>query len=378
MPSKIETALPDLFTLAHDRSEAGRIALAEKLADLFLGPPMRLTEAQEAQVNALIEELLTNNNYIVRRELAKRLAAASRLPRKMAMTLAKEPIELAGPVLTHCEQFTDEDLITVVETQSRNHALAVAARQSINEAVADALIVTGDIEIMKTVAANLGAKLSPNGIAALTEAARTTLVLQQPMVVRPELTTDLALHLYWWLEADLRRATLERFILGTGQLDLALAKTIEDRLNASIFERFNGEKMADLADWFEERGALTPRILPQILRLNHFSLFNIVLGRMVDLDKELIKTIIRLHGGRPLAAVCRALNVEKAAFVSIFLLSRGARPDEHIVHPHELTEALQAFDRLTPALGRDLVATWRIDPTYLTHPQETPATSAKA
>jgi uncharacterized protein (DUF2336 family) len=365
MNRRIDEELPALFNLAHDKSEAGRIALAGRLADLFLGEPAALTPEEETQVGALIEEILANNNYIVRRELAKHLATAARMPRKLALSFCREPIELAAPVLTACEQLSDGDLITVVETQSRDHARAVATRRRINEAVADALVTTGDIEILQIVAENLGAQLSPNALAALTEAACTTRTLQGPMIARPELTIVQATRLYWWLEKDLRRAALARFTIGTGQLDLALAKTIEEKLNEHILERFNDDAMLYVAAWLEERGAITVKILPQILRLGHFGLFNVVMGRLAGLEPRLIKAIVESHGGRPIAAVCRAIEIEKTLFVSIFLLSRGARPDEHIVHPRELSEALAAFDRLSPQEARDILNTWRQNPAYL-------------
>ena len=59
------------------------------------------------------------------------------------------------------------------------------------------------------------------------------------------------------------------------------------------------------------------------------------------------------------------IGIDKPGFVSIFLLSRGARPGEQIVHPRELSNALAAFDRLSAQLAQDLMASWKLDPSYI-------------
>jgi len=268
-------------------------------------------------------------------------------------------------VLLTNNAFTDGDLIAIVETQSRDHARTVAKRARINEAVADALIVTGDIQVMQAVAENLGAKLSPKAVDILTEAARFTADLREPVVRRPEMTNDAATRLYWWVSQELRRYMLKRFGISSGRVDEALSKTIDELLGDHELEKNNDETMAQVADWLAERQAVSPRILPQVLRLGHFRLFNILLGRMSKLDTSTIDLVVGGTGGRALAVLCRAIGIDKSGFVSIFLLARGARPGEQIVHPRELSYALSAFDRLTPRLAQDLLETWRKDPSYL-------------
>ena len=66
-----------------------------------------------------------------------------------------------------------------------------------------------------------------------------------------------------------------------------------------------------------------------------------------------------------LAVLARSMNIYKSNFVSIFLLARGARTDEQIVHPRELSHAIAAFDRLMPGMAQTLLRTWRDDPSYV-------------
>lgn len=365
MVSRVQKELPTLFALAHDHSETGRMQLALKLADLFLNQETKLEVREEKLVNDLIDELLKNNSPSIRHALAEKFADAARMPRKMALSLAHDSIEVAKAVLLANEALTDEDLLAVIETESTDHASAIASRREISEAIADALVTTGDLDVMKLVAENLGAHLSSRAMSVLGEAARLTSTLQKPVVLRPELSESMATKLYWWLAEDLRRVALERFGFTSNLLNIALSETIESKLQVHLLERDDAQAMKTVADWLEAREAIKVEILPEVLRLRHFRLFNILLSRLSGLPEKMVVTIVQEQGGRLFAALARAIGITKGSFVSLFLLSRGARDGEQIVHPQELSFALTAFDRLDQALAQEMLTTWKSHPEYL-------------
>ncbi len=365
--SRLQPQLLAMFELAQQRTDGARLELAGMLSDVFLNESHNLTLREQELVNELIDQLMiaANRAPALRRVLVEKFADKTTMPRKIAMSLATTDIDVAGEILTQSKTLTDDDLITVVATQTSDHAAAVAHRARINEAVADALVTTGDIRVMQIVAENLGAKLSPKAVTALAETARFTAALREPTIKRAEMTGDVAAKLYWWVSQDLRRYTMKRFGLAAGQVDLSLAKTIEDMLGYHELEKNNDKIMVQVANWLDEREVISVRILPQVLRLGHFRLFNIVLARLTNLDLSLIDSIIAEAGGRGLAVICRALGVDKAGFVSFFLLSRGARDGDHVVHPRELSFALAAYDKLSVNLAYDLLRSWQQNPGYL-------------
>ena len=370
--SRLQPQLSAMLSLAYQRSDAARLELAGMLTDVYLQEQEGLSLREHELVNELIDQLLltANRTPSVRALLIEKFADKTRMPRKIALSLVKSDIDVAGDILTKCQNLTDDDLITVITTQSTDHAAAIAQRAAINEAVADALVTTGDIDVMRLVAENLGAQLSPKALHVLADRARFTAVLREPVIKRREMSGDAAARLYWWISQDLRRYALKRFGLSSAQLDQALARSIEELLSYHELDKNNDTIMAQIANWIEERGVLTTRILPQILRLGHFRLFNILLGRMTNLDLPLIDIIVAETGGRGLAVVCRAMGVDKAGFVSFFLLSRGGREGDHVVNPRELSYALAAYDKLTVNLAYDLLRSWQKNPGYLLSKQE--------
>jgi uncharacterized protein (DUF2336 family) len=365
MMGRLQQQLPAMFALAHEHNEDSRVRLAGMLADVFLAEDAPLTLREEELVNELIDQLLQARIPGIRSHLVSKFADSMRMPRRMAISLGYDSnIEIAGKILATSAALTDEDLVSIVATRGTDHAKAVAQRERITEAVADALVTTGDPDVMRIVAENLGAHLGPKAIAVIAGAARFAAALREPIMKRPEMTADAAAKLYWWVSQDLRRYALRRFGLTAGQIDESLAKTIDEFLSHHTLERSNEAAMEQVADWLEERQAMSPGILPQVLRLGHYRLFHILLSRLSGLSLALVDTISTEVGGRGLAAICRAIDVDKAAFVSIFLLSRSARPGEQVVHPRELSQALLSYDRLSPAIAQDMLRSWKLDPSY--------------
>lgn len=377
MDSRLHKHLPAIYAMAHDRTESGRLALAEKLAQVFLMHAAALTSNEEELVNGLISDLLKNESASVRHALISHFAEAIDAPRNVAMRIVNGPVEIAHPILVGNPHLSDDDLITVVQSKGGDHAMAVAEREQISEAVADALVTTGDLRIMHIVANNMGAKLSAKAIDVMVDAARLAAILHKPILDRPEINAESAARLYWWVAQDLRRVTLDRFGFGPGKLDMALKKAVDDKIQDSMLVKDNTEAMQTLADWLEERGALSVKILPQLLRAGHYRLFNVLLSRLAKISLTLVDVMTNASGGKLLVVLCRAIEIDKGNFVSIFLMSRGGREGEQIVHPRELTQALTAYDRLDVGKANAMLQTWRLNPDdLLLRAQETLQTEA--
>lgn len=357
--------LPEIFDLARERSEPSRVKLAGILADIFLSDNA-LSDREQILINEIIDELVGNTTFQVKQMLAERLSFSANVPHRVLLNLACDThAEVARPILINSARLKDEDLIFVIEARGTDHALSISERASISEAVVDAMVATGDVDVMAAVAANLGAKLSTRTLHVMIEAARFGKKLHEPLANRPELTPDMGKQLYWWVGADLRRAIINRFGITSGQVDQALENSVNDLLSSMEMDRNDDLAMQKVAEWFDERDAITPRAMIQSLRMGFFKLFDIMLAMKTGLDVSIIDMMVSEDGGRSVSVLCKALDVDKPSFVSIFLLSRGARPGEQIVNPKELSSALAAFDKLETATAKGLIESWKKDPSYL-------------
>ncbi len=357
--------LPEIFNLARERSKPSRVKLAGILADIFLSDNA-LSDREQILVNEIIDELVGNTTTQVKQLLSQRLSLSANVPHRVLLNLACDAhADVAKPILMHSARLKDEDLIFVVEARGTDHALSISERTSISEAVVDALVATGDVDVMAAVASNLGAKLSQRTFHVMIEAARFGRKLHEPLTNRPELTADMGKMLYWWVGAELRRSIVARFGITSGQIDQALENSVNDLLSSMENDRSDNLAMQKVAEWFEERAAINPRVMIQALRMGFFKLFDIMLSMKTGLDTSLIDMMVMEDGGRSVSVLCRSIDLDKPSFVSIFLLSRGSRPGEQIVNPKELSSALAAFDKLDINTAKSLVDTWKKDPSYL-------------
>jgi len=86
---------------------------------------------------------------------------------------------------------------------------------------------------------------------------------------------------------------------------------------------------------------------------------------MTGLRTNLIRRLVFEPGGEGLAIACRAADITKPDFASIFLLSRSARPGDKVVDPNEASRVLNFFDRIVPKTARKVVERWHLDPNFL-------------
>ena len=365
MNATIEQKLPEIFNLARERSEPSRVKLAGILADIFLCDDT-LSDREQILVNEVIDELLGNTTPQVKQMLSERLSFSANVPHRVLLNLACDShAEVAKPILVNSARLKDEDLIFVIEARGVDHTLSISERITISEAVVDAMIATGDVDIMAAVATNLGAHVSTRAMHVMIEAARFSKKLHEPLTNRPELTADMSQQLYWWVGAEFRRAIVRRFGISAGQIDQALENSINDLLSSMEHDRHDDLAMQKVAEWFDERNAVNPRTIIQALRMGFFKLFYVMMSMKTGLDVSLIDMMVSEDGGRSVSVLCKAIEVDKPSFVSIFLLSRGARPGEQILDPKELSTAIAAFDKLDVTMAKNLIETWKKDPSYL-------------
>lgn len=99
-----------------------------------------------------------------RAQLAKRLARVDNAPTTIINKLAfDDSIDVAGPVLRYSERLDVRALVANARSKSQPHLLAISQRKAISEDVTDVLVARGNREVVRSVAANDGARFSDYG-----------------------------------------------------------------------------------------------------------------------------------------------------------------------------------------------------------------------
>jgi uncharacterized protein (DUF2336 family) len=363
--------LNQLLRLALDQTIAGRNALAETISDLFAERAERLSDRERALMSGILGKLLTDCEMAVRSRLAERLAKLSDPPRELLRSLANDSIEVARPLLTDCGLLKDEDLIGVIRRRTQEHQLAIAARRRLSETVSEALVATGDGDVIRTLLDNQDARISEATRAYIAAQARRVDAYQEPRIARNELEPSLAARLYHWVSAALRHYILTNHALGTPELG---APELDGHLR-EVAETLSGDpethgpavqgrpESTHLASALAAQGELSPPFLIEVLRQGEIALFESLLAAWSGVDGGRVQRMLYDGLGEGLAIACRALAMDKGDFATIYVLSRGGRGGGN--QEPQVSRILELFEEIGEVPARQLLEAWRQGGDYL-------------
>lgn len=354
-----------LLAMAKDTSGDGRTALVNAVGDLFVDTRRTFTERESALMSDILGTLIRDVELTVRKALARKLAAHGQAPANLVIELANDEIAVAAPVLEQSMVIKDPELIAVISNRTREHQLAVTRRGEISEAVCSALVETGDEGVIASLLQNENAAISAATLEYLVEQSRRVDVFQKPLLDRRELSESLAKRMYWWVSAALRQHILDRFEIDASDVDQAIETVVKDVIADANSEAGGHEaRAAKLVAHLAETEGLNPKFLIQVLREGEVPLFEAAFSYLTELPLQLSRHMIFEDGGRGLTIACKAIDIPKPDFASIFLLSRQGRPGEKVVDPGELSRALDLFDRVDRETAQDAIHKLRLDPDY--------------
>ena len=364
MPVNTDSGFEGLLKLARDRSVEGRTRLVQSVGDLFFDTDTVLSDRERLLMTEILRQLIHDVEMSIRLALSKRLAAEDGAPKDLIQILANAEIEVAYPILKDSSVLQDIDLIEIIQHRTMNHQLAVAMRDSLSESVSDALVETGNGDVIKTLLDNSGAEFSARTLEYLVDQSETIDSYQNPLLHRKDLESNLARRMYWWVSAALREHISDAFDHST--------EDIEEFIEDAVDDLVSGDKAANdvkkgvaLAGQLHQEKKITPYLLVQTLRQGEVTLFEDLFAELLGLRPKLVRRFIFEPGGQGLAIACKAVSITKTEFVSIFLLSRSARPGENLIDPGELSHAVAFYDRVTADTARKVVHRWHLNPDYL-------------
>ena len=163
-----------------------------EVTDLFLSNVGRLGDSQIAAVDGVLAHLIARVEAATVIQLSEALASIDRAPRQTIRQLAfHEQPQVAAPVLRSSSCLSEADLLEIVKSRSQQHLLAICDRKALNEALTDALMRFGDVNVSNALARNSGARFSECGYATLVGRAERDEGLAEKLGVRLDIPGSL-------------------------------------------------------------------------------------------------------------------------------------------------------------------------------------------
>jgi len=163
-----------------------------EVTDLFLSNVGRLGDSQIAAVDGVLAQLVERVEAASVIQLSEALSTIDRAPIQTVRRLAfHEQPQVAAPVLRHSTCLPDADLLEIVKSRGQQHLLAICDRKALNEALTDALMRFGDVNVSNALARNPGARFSECGYATLVGRAERDEGLAEKLGVRLDIPGSL-------------------------------------------------------------------------------------------------------------------------------------------------------------------------------------------
>jgi uncharacterized protein (DUF2336 family) len=163
-----------------------------EVTDLFLSNVGRLGDSQIAAVDGVLAHLVERVEAATVIQLSEALSTIDRAPTQTVRKLAfHEQPRVAVPVLRHSICLSDADLLEIVKSRGQQHLLAICDRKALNEALTDALMRFGDVNVSNALARNSGARFSECGYATLVGRAERDEGLAEKLGVRLDIPGSL-------------------------------------------------------------------------------------------------------------------------------------------------------------------------------------------
>ena len=360
-----DISLDDLFALAQDKSSEGRQTLFENMRDLFLDNGGSVSDRERALMSEILRRLVHDVEKKLRKSLAENLSKRSDTPHALIVELANGEFEVAHPILIESNVLQDQDLIETIKHRTMAHQFAISMRNTLSEDVSEALVETGEQDVIANLLNNHGAKISRHVMDYLVSESKRVDSYQNPLVQRPDLPPELAERMSWWVSAALREHISGKFNLDLGELDDAIETVTSEQFGTKLDTVAPTSKADDPVECLSDLGELNASFLVKALRQGEISLFEAAFCKLTGLKTKLLRRILFEPGGEALVLLCRAIDVGTDTFAEIFELSRRAKDREEEISEEQKTRLSTLYDKTKPEDAKRILKRWRRSSDYL-------------
>ncbi|KSB88591.1 hypothetical protein AS593_22255 [Caulobacter vibrioides] len=341
-----------------------RAALLKRLADVVCLPASRINAFERAMCADLLVEMLREAVVDEREKVARRLANLSDMPGSLVRLLLRDEVAVARALLENSPNLSDADLIDCLYQATQEHRRLIAIRRGVGEVVADALVDMGEITVVEALLRNELARFSHQGVENVVALTRDNPGLIALLLKRAELRPSHAYVMFWWADAEARRTILQRFAVSREILQDAVGDVF-----AVASEEGWQDPLSRKALQFIER---RQRNRAAIAKSPFDSLEDAVAAAQTGLTRETAEEISYLaglkpmtgakiftdQGGEPIAILCKATGLPRAAVRALWRGLRRPEADADGAPSPGLERVLAVFDAIAVDRAQTVLRYW--------------------
>ncbi|MEO0981170.1 MAG: DUF2336 domain-containing protein [Pseudomonadota bacterium] len=291
----------DIRRLVRGESPEDRASVAHRVCRRIA---LDVLSDQEVEYAREIMEILARDAAeLVRRTLAVTLRNSPRLPRDMALELARDVEAVALPVLKNSPVFTDEDLIELALSVTASKQEAIARRKSVSEPLSMVIAEHCGEEAVRALAANEGAALNEAAFDVTLQRFENDGEIHKALIGRDEIPMHIAEKMVTLVSGQLFDVLVNKHQL-PAQLAIDLAAGARERATVDLVEQAG--RASDLPRFVSQlnlNGRLTHSLIMRSLCMGHMGFVEHALAELSGVPHARVWLMVHDAGPLGLQAV---------------------------------------------------------------------------
>ncbi len=326
--SNSATPLQASALLAKDPSLDVRLALAGRLTRLLPG----LSDDQQSQLYAFTVQalgILAEDEVLkIRKALSTALKDFAKAPPRVAGQLARDiEREVSEPILRFCVALSDDDLLDILSGHPEPWVIsAIAGRETVSDPVALGIIDSNDVPAGTALIKNKGANFSEETLRKIVEKARNLPEWHEPIVMRKELSLDIAAQLSGFVSA-----TVMAFLEKRTDFDAAMRKEIAGLVARRIQYRKEAAQHKtpeQQVAHYAQAGRLTADIVRDALAWGEKDFVTAAMAYMARIPLPVVKKMLATKSAKPAVALSWRVGLPMRTAIEVQKDLAGVPPAE--------------------------------------------------
>ena len=335
-----------------------------QVTNLFLSNVDHLSDSQINAVDGVLAHLIGRVEAATVVPLSEALSAMERAPRQTIRKLAfHDDPQVAAPVLSKSNCLSEKDLVEIAQNRGQQHLLAISDRKALSEALTDALMRFGDVDVSNALARNAGARFSECGYATLVGRAERDESLAEKLGLRLDIPGSLLRELL----DKVADVVLARFLT-------APRPVTREKTKASVAVEPNNVPRPKAIDYTKEleqvtalnrTGKLNDSVVNRFAVRGEYTNVVAALALKADVKTEAIEPLLESDRVYGLIVACKAARLSWSTTTMIIRNRPGCPP----ATDRELEQCTAVFESLllsvaqwTIRFGSDRIVAKKIEP----------------
>jgi uncharacterized protein (DUF2336 family) len=300
----------------------------------------------------VIGRLADEIEVVARTQLAKRLAHSNNAPKSVVRKLAfDDSIEVAGPVLQHCERLDAKVLVANIRSKSQDHLLAISKRKTLEHSVTDELVTRGNKEVLNSVATNNGARFSDFGFLHMIKRSEGDSILAEQLGLRK----DIPRHIFHQLIAKASEDVTRKLKQERPDLAEHIETSVAD-ITGALHSKFGPASKSyfqakRIVGARHQQGTLNENSIWEYARSQKFEETAIGLSLLCSLPVEVVERVLLDANREMTLMLAKALDFSWETTMSLLFLSAK----DHRIFAGDLDRLKEDFTRLNAETSKSVL-----------------------